>query len=294
MKYLKLYNLFEQSKVDNTQITKWSDIKDIINVVEDELNFQFKELKITQSSSYTRSRFGASDISTFIFQSREYIPPLYKKDEDIYKWFIEQIVNINKFMSQKSQEIVDLVSDYGVFDNGNTFAVIKFPDLTNVGVLRINDRYEYHFNFKCNVFGVLDWVIKNPEDKKLIKECDVNILIKNLFQYYCSRYYSWDFDILSVFSDSKDKLLSPVKKRDISLPHNLSAQFVIDIIPVFLKKVYNSSGLIFRLKISSYDEHSVINKDRLRGHSIAQETDNVLKELKLDMTWRDIFIIEEN
>lgn len=128
----------------------------------------------------------------------------------------------------------------------------------------------------------------------MIKECDVNILIKNLFQYYCSRYYSWDFDILSVFSDSKDKLLSPVKKRDISLPHNLSAQFVIDIIPVFLKKVYNSSGLIFRLKISSYDEHSVINKDRLRGHSIAQETDNVLKELKLDMTWRDIFIIEEN
>ena len=52
-----------------------------------------------------------------------------KKDEDIYKWFIEQIVNINKFMSQQSQQIVDLVSDYGVFDNGNTFAVIKFPDL---------------------------------------------------------------------------------------------------------------------------------------------------------------------
>lgn len=75
MKYLKLYNIFEQNKVDNTQITKWSDVKDIINVVEDELNFQFKELKITQSSSYTRSQFGVSNISTFIFQSREYIPP---------------------------------------------------------------------------------------------------------------------------------------------------------------------------------------------------------------------------
>ena len=48
MKYLKLYNLFEQSKVDSTQIAKWSDVKDIINVVEDELNFQFKELKIRE------------------------------------------------------------------------------------------------------------------------------------------------------------------------------------------------------------------------------------------------------
>lgn len=166
MKYLKLYNIFEQNKVDNTQITKWSDVKDIINVVEDELNFQFKELKITQSSSYTRSQFGVSNISTFIFQSREYIPPAqndfwsnngYEKDENIYKWFIEQIVSINKFMSQQSQEIIELVKDYGVFDNGNTFAVIKFPDLTNVSVLKINDRYEYHFNFKCNVFSVFNF-----------------------------------------------------------------------------------------------------------------------------------------
>ena len=55
-KHLKSYQLFE-----SLEITEWSDIKDLINVVEDEFNFEFKELKVTDDSSY-----GGDKIISFI------------------------------------------------------------------------------------------------------------------------------------------------------------------------------------------------------------------------------------
>jgi hypothetical protein len=290
-KHLKSYQLFE-----SLEITEWSDIKDLINVVEDEFNFEFKELKVTDDSSYVGDK-----IISFIFTGKDWVAPTYKKDEDIYKWFIQQIVDIGQFVHTHNQlfEVVKLRSDYRVPADyySQKFVKIQFPELTDIIIYKKYPQtlpiYEYHFNFKANVFPVLDWVIKNPEDKDLLKESDPNITIKNLFQYYCKRsYYDIDFNILSVFSDIQNKLLNPVKKRDIRLPYNLSDQFIIDITPIFLEKVYNSSGLIFRLKISQYEERQVTNPDRLRGHSIAQETDDKLKELELDMTWKDIFIIE--
>jgi len=289
-KHLKSYQLFE-----SLEITEWSDIKDLINVVEDEFNFEFKELKVTDDSS-----IGGDKIISFIFTGREWIGALYKKDEDIYKWFIQQIVDIGQFVHTHNQlvEVVKLRKDFRVGADyySQKFVKIQFPELTDIIIYKKYPQtlpiYEYHFNFKANVFPVLDWVIKNPEDKDLLKESDPNITIKNLFQYYCKRSHDIDFNILSVFSDIQNKLLNPVKKRDIRLPYNLSDQFIIDITPIFLEKVYNSSGLIFRLKISQYEERQVTNPDRLRGHSIAQETDDKLKELELDMTWKDIFIIE--
>lgn len=287
LKHLKSYKLFESSET-----TDWVDIKDLINVVEDELNFEFKQFKVTDDSSV-----GGDKIVSFIFTGREWVAPLYKKDEDIYRWFIQQIVSINQFVHRHNQlvEVIKLRKDFGVFygSDRNRFATVKFPDLTFVEVLKIGNIYEYHFNFKANVFPVLDWVIRNPQDKDLLKGLNPDKAIKNLFQYYCKRsYYDIDFDILSVFSDKENKLIDPVRKWDIQLPFNLSDQFIIDITPVFLEKVFKSSGLIFRLKISKYDEKSVTNPDRLRGHSIAYETDEKLKELGLDMTWKDIFIIE--
>jgi hypothetical protein len=290
MQYLKSYKLFESS-----DITTWVEIKDLINGVEDEFNFEFKELKVTDDSSY-----GGDKIISFIFTGKDWVAPLYKKDEHIYKWFIQQIVDINHFVYKHNQlvEVIKLRDNFRVSADyySQKFVKIQFPELTDIIVYKKYPQtlpiYEYHFNFKANVFPVLDWVIKNPEDKDLLKESDPNITIKNLFQYYCKRYYDIDFNILSVFSDIQNKLLNPVKKRDIRLPYNLSDQFIIDITPIFLEKVYNSSGLIFRLKISQYEERQVTNPDRLRGHSIAQETDDKLKELELDMTWKDIFIIE--
>lgn len=295
MQYLKSYRLFESSEV-----TEWPDVKDLINVVEDEFNFEFKELKVTDDSSY-----GGDKIISFIFTGKDWVAPTYKKDEDIYKWFIQQIVDINHFVYKYGQlvEVIKLRDDYRVshdYYSRKKYKIV-FPDLTDVVIYEKgqfqsswNASYEYHFNFKANVFPVLDWVIKNPNDKELLKEGDPNIIIKSLFQYYCKRsYYDIDFNILSVFSDIQNKLLNPVKKRDIRLPYNLSDQFIIDITPIFLEKVYNSSGLIFRLKISQYEERQVTNPDRLRGHSIAEETDRKLKELGIDMTWKDIFIIED-
>jgi hypothetical protein len=295
-KHLKSYQLFE-----SLEITEWSDIKDLINVVEDEFNFEFKQFKVGDDSSV-----GGDKIISFIFTGREWVAPLYKKDEDIYRWFIQQIVSIGQFVHTNNQwiEVVKLRSDYRVPADyySRKFAKIEFPEgpkltdprtLTDVIVYKQDSRYEYHFNFKANVFPVLDWVIRNPQDKDLLKGLNPDKAIKNLFQYYCKRsYYDIDFDILSVFSDKVDKLITPVEKRDINLPYNLSDQFIIDITPVFLEKVFNSSGLVFRLKISKYDQRSVTNPDRLRGHSIAQETDEKLKELGLNMTWKDIFIIE--
>ena len=303
-KHLKSYQLFE-----SLEITEWSDIKDLINVVEDELNFEFKQLKVV-----TESAGGGGKIISFIFTGREWVSPLYKKDEDIYKWFIQQIVDINQFVYTSNQwiEVVKLKSDYRVpadyyskkFNmwQGGLHAKIEFPEgpkltdprtLTDVVVYKQNSRYEYHFNFKANVFPGLEWVIKNPQDKDLLKGLSPDTTIKNLFQYYCKRsLWDIDFNILSVFSDKVDKLITPVEKRDINLPNNLSDQFITDITPIFLDKVFKASGLIFRLKISKYDERRVTRSDRLRGHSIAQETDEKLKELGLDMTWKDIFIIE--
>ena len=45
-KHLKTYQLFE-----SLETTEWSDIKDLINVVEDEFNFEFKQFKVTDDSS---------------------------------------------------------------------------------------------------------------------------------------------------------------------------------------------------------------------------------------------------
>lgn len=295
MQYLKSYKLFESS-----DITTWVEIKDLINGVEDEFNFEFKELKVTDDSSY-----GGDKIISFIFTGKDWVAPLYKKDEDIYKWFIQQIVDINHFVYKHNQlvEVIKLRDNFRVshdYYSRKKYKIV-FPDLTDVVIYEKgqfqsswNASYEYHFNFKANVFPVLDWVIKNPEDKDLLKESDPNIFIKNLFQYYCKRsYYDIDFNILSVFSNTSNKLITPVKKRDIQLPYNLSDQFIIDITPIFLEKVFKTSGLIFRLQISKYEERQVTNPDRLRGHSIAEETDRKLKELGIDMTWKDIFIIEE-
>lgn len=299
LKHLKSYQLFE-----SLEITEWSDIKDLINVVEDEFNFEFKQFKVTDDSSV-----GGDKIVSFIFTGREWVAPLYKKDEDIYRWFIQQIVDIGQFVYSKDtyiygqlvnwSEVIKLRSDYRVPTDyySQRFAKIKFPELTDIIIFKKYPQtlpiYEYHFNFKANVFPGLEWVIKNPQDKDLLRGMNPDMVIKNLFQYYCKRsYYDIDFNILSVFSDKKNKLITPVKKRDIQLPFNLSDQFIIDITPVFLEKVFKSSRLIFRLEISRYDERSVTNPDRLRGHSIAHETDEKLKELGLDMTWKDIFIIE--
>ena len=308
MKHLKTYQLFE-----SLETTEWSDIKDLINVVEDEFNFEFKQFKVTDDSSV-----GGDKIISFIFTGREWVAPLYKKDEDIYRWFIQQIVDIGQFAYSKDTyiygqlvnwpEVIKLRSDYRVPADyySQKFAKIKFPELTDIIIYKKYPQtlpiYEYHFNFKANVFPGLEWVIRNPQDKDLLRGMNPDMVIKNLFQYYCKRsFHDIDFNILSVFSDKENKLITPVKKREIQFPFNLSVpapaimlreQFIIDITPVFLEKVFKSSRLIFRLQISKYDEKSVTNPDRLRGHSIAHETDEKLKELGLNMTWKDIFIIE--
>lgn len=290
-KHLKSYQLFE-----SLEITEWSDIKDLINVVEDELNFEFKQFKVMSDSS-----IGGDKIVSFIFTGREWVAPLYKKDEDIYRWFIQQIVDIGQFVYTHNQliEVIKLRSDFRVSHDyySQKFAKIQFPELTDIIIYKKYPQnspiYEYHFNFKANVFPGLEWVIRNPQDKDLLRGMNTDMVIKNLFQYYCKRsFHDIDFNILSVFSDKENKLIDPVRKWDIQLTFNLSDQFIIDITPVFLEKVFKSSGLIFRLKISKYDEKSVTNPDRLRGHSIAYETDEKLKELGLDMNWKDIFIIE--
>jgi len=287
LKHLKTYKLFE-----SLEITEWVEIKDLINVVEDEFNFEFKQLGVVDDSSVNGDK-----IISFIFTGREWVAPLYKKDEDIYRWFIQQIVDIGQFVHTHNQlvEVIKLRKDFGVFHGlrRGHFSTIRFPDLTDIEVLKIGDRFEYYFNFKANVFPGLEWLIKNPQDKDLLRGMNPDTTIKNLFQYYCKRsFHDIDFEILSVFSDKVDKLIIPVKKRDIQLPYNLSDQFIIDITPIFLEKVFKASGLIFRLEISKWNEKSVTNTDRLRGHSIADETDQKLKELGLNMNWKDIFIIE--
>lgn len=287
MQYLKSYKIFESSN-----ITEWSDIKEIINVVSDEFDFEFKELKVS------------GDLVSFIFTGKEYDSKSDKKN--IYKWFIDKILGIGEFVQPEIGVItIDSPSQITNMRAPNYRIKLNLPEeffiyvytkkehSYNFETKKYKGLYEYHFNFKGGKMSLLDYVIENPEDKDLLKESNPSVILKELFQYYCKRsFYDIDFNILSVFP-SNDKLLAPVKNRDISLPYNLSEQFKIDITPIFLEKVYKASGFIFRLEISIYDLKSVTNPDRLRGHSIAQETDEKLKELGIDMTWKDIFIIEE-
>lgn len=280
MKRVKTFKLFE-----NSELSTMDDVKEIINVLEDSMNMEFQYLdpvNIQNKHQY------AID---FVFTSDEYTGPLYQKDIDIYKWFIDKILEIEKFV-YKNEKVFMIKSQYeGERRLHNLHTKIKLSKgYQEIHVFKRGHKYVYRISFLVDEFSILDYVVRNPKEKDLLKGSDINSTIKSLFQKYCNdRIRDFDFGILSVFSESKNKIVT-VKKSDIRLPYNLSGQFIIDITPIFLRKVYNESGLIFRLQINQYEERSVTNTDRWSKVSISEETDKVLKELGINMTWRDIFI----
>ena len=278
MKYIKEFKIFE-----NHEMSNWDEVKDAINVLEDELDFNFFE-----SNNLLRTW---SDLISFKFKSNKTLHQLNEDDKRLISWFIDKILDIKYIILEKN--VIDVLSYLERNEEGNF-------DLYQLGKYKIvassfnfkEKEYTYIFNFKIKHISFSEYAIRN-NDSDILNKIGPDIITKELFHSYCRELYSFDFSIFSVFRNVENKLLKPVKKRDIRLPHNLSEQFIIDITPIFLEKVFNASGLIFRLKISKYDESGVTRSDRLRGHSIAQETDEKLKELGLvDMTWKDIFIIE--
>ena len=259
------------------------DVKEIINVLEDSMNMEFQYLDPVNIQN--QNKYGLD----FVFTSDEYTGPLYQKDIDIYKWFIDKILEIEKFL-YNNEKVIIVKSQYdGERRLHNLYTKIKLSkDYQEIHVFKRGAKYVYRISFLVDEFSILDYVIRNPNEKDILRGSDINLTVKSLFQKYCNdRIRDFDFSILSVLSGSKTVT---VKKSDIRLPYNLSSQFIIDITPIFLRKVYNASGIIFRLQINQYEEGSVTNKDRISKISIAEETDKVLKELGLNMTWRDIFI----
>lgn len=84
MKYLQSYKLFE-----SVEITEWSEVLEIINEIEDELNFEFQRLNIREDRRNDR-------LLTFIFMA-DYYSFGDNKSKNVFKWFINKIIEMNQF-----------------------------------------------------------------------------------------------------------------------------------------------------------------------------------------------------
>lgn len=276
MRYLKEFKIFE-----NNEIFNWSEVKDAINVLEDELDFNFFE-----SNNLLRTW---SDLISFKFKSNKTLHQLNEDDKRLIIWFIDKILDIKYIILEKN--VIDVLSYLERNEEGNF-------DLYQLGKYKIvassfnfkEREYTYIFNFNIKHISFSEYAIKN-NDIDILKSIGPDRATKELFHSYCKDSYHFNFSVFSIFSDVKNKLLEPVKKSDIRLRHNLSEQFIIDITPIFLEEVYKNSGLIFRLGISKYDVSSVTREDRLSSKSISDETNEVLEKLGIDLTWEDIFIV---
>jgi hypothetical protein len=266
MIYLRSFKLFE-SYYDTLD-----DVQNLISEVEDRLDCDFERNRI----EYDKISF----IFTFS-QSK------FNIDDEIFKttisWFIDSIKRLDKIIIQNKVFSPDFGTFYkDEFTNG--FKPKGF-------VINISGSFTEIFT---NL--IRDYDIDPQSIKKEIKKFSSDKFINELFKLYCGRLHrDIDFTMLEVFRTGNNDLLSPIKFGDVQLPHNLSEQFKIDITPIFLEKVYKNSGLVFRISLSSkYQFNMVTREDRLRGESIANETDKKLKELGLELTWKDIFVKSEN
>jgi hypothetical protein len=300
MKNILPWKLFEESSTDD-------DIDYVINYLEDELDLKFLNIRTSPSTF------------TFIFgvEGSLNIENFYKNSDIMF--FIESILKMDFFIKTgwKSNNTSGRVTFSSHIPIGSwsphrgIFIPIREGDLEKFGRegildflakdigrildISLNSNHQLEIEFKTSEYmSLLDWVIKNPDDSDLLSGDSLDIYIKALFQRYCKSYNVINFEkVLKHIKYPTAVLLTPVKKSEITLSYNLSQQFIIDITPVFLKKVYLLTGGIFRLSISRYELNSVTNTDRLSGKSISQETDSVLSELGLNhLEWRDIFLVD--
>lgn len=264
MIYLRSFKLFE------SYYDTMDDVQNLINEVEDRLDCDFERNRIEH------------DKISFIFtfsQSKLNI------DDEIFKttisWFIDSIKRLDKIIIQNK-----VFSPYF-----GTFYKAGFKNASKGFIIEISGGFTEIFT---NL--IRDYEIDSESIKDEIKKFSSDKFIHELFKLYCGRLHrDIDFTMLEVFRTNYNDLLSPIKFGDVQLPHNLSEQFKIDITPIFLEKVYKNSGLVFRISLSSkYQFNMVKREDRLRGESIANETDKKLKELGLELTWEDIFVKSEN
>lgn len=259
MIYLRSFKLFE------SYYDTMDDVQNLINEVEDRLDCDFERKRIEY------------DKISFVFR----LPESKKNiDADLLKttadWFIDSIKRLDKIIIQDkvfSPEFGTFYKDVHHFHPKSLF-------------ININGSFT---NLISNLLR--DYKIDPEPVKEEIKKIDKDKFIHKLFKIYCNRHIDMDFTMLEAFRTGSNDLLSPIKFDDVRLPHNLSEQFKIDITPIFLEKVYKNSGLVFRISLSSkYQFNMVTREDRFRGESIAKETDRKLKELGIDLTWKDIFV----
>lgn len=261
MIYLRSFKLFE------SYYDTMDDVQNLINEVEDRLDCDFERNRIEH------------DKISFIFTFSE---SKLNIDDEIFKttisWFIDSIKRLDKIIIQNK-----VFSPYF-----GTFYRDEFTNGSNPKEFVINISGSF-----TEIFTNLlrDYKIDPEPVKEEIKKIDKDKFIRKLFKIYCNRHIDMDFTMLEAFRTGSNDLLSPIKFDDVRLPHNLSEQFKIDITPIFLEKVYKNSGLVFRISLSSkYQFNMVTREDRFRGESIAKETDRKLKELGIDLTWKDIFV----
>ena len=263
MNHLKKFKLFE-SYYDTD-----GDITDLINDLEDRLDCELLKKEYETSCLKFIFKFKTED---------------HTKVLESLKWFIDSILNFGK---------------------------IKIPPTRYVDVERIFTPTEgktenqsgnrYFVLIKGYADPVIEHLIadykNDPEAvKEEISKFDKNEFIHELFKIYCNRtLFRFDFSMLEALRYTDGELLEPIHFDEVRLPHNLHEQFKIDITPIFLEKVYKNSGLVFRIGLSSRYQFDMVKKgDRLSKDSIDKETDRKLKELGLDLTWKDIFINMRN
>lgn len=270
MRYIKSFQLFE-SFYDNE-----NDIQDLIDDLEDRLDIQL--LKKEYSTHWPHA-YAFSDLE-FIFKSNK----SHEEILDSFNWFIDSILRLDKIRIKMDE----------MDENGRIF-------VPNEGKTENLGDNKYKVVIKGHGYELIEHLIvdfKSDPDavKQELKSLDVNQFIHDLFKFGLKFYYNRiDFEMLEAFRTDKDVLLEPIHFDSVRLPYNLHEQFKIDITPIFLEKVYKNSGFIFRLGLSSSYQFNMVTKgDRLTKESISKETDNKLKELGLNLTWKDVFVKQNN
>lgn len=268
MKYLKKFKIFESF------YSTEDDIKDYIDDIEDSLSVYLD--KKSYDESYLRFKF--------------IVTGKYKEEEILEKFnsFVDRIINLGEI----KLKIIKTYSSDGYY---------CFTPSTKKGYdyIDIHEENGYvskvYIHIKGGSKSLIEDIVKeyknDPDSiKEEIESFDKNEFIHGLFKLYCWGSYDIDFKMLESFRSDKDEVLKIIDFDDVNIRHNLSDQFKIDITPIFLKYVYENSGLIFRIGV--YDYYQVKNDDRLSGVSIAQKTDETLKELGINLKWKDIFVKE--
>lgn len=287
MKHLKTYyQIYESYYEDFTQIDEYID----------EICDTFDLVKINYTDIPRRGNTSEDELERMI--RNKFIIEEFKNDSIRYDIFFnpKYVEDIKIYLNKLVQKFID---NSGYLKYGDSVLYFKkeikieeyFSSYNNKdrNMTAVRNVIPFH---KSNIY---DDIIRHYHHHKkeiieYVSHIDPNLFVKNYFDNFCRRHSDWDYQIFSGYKNVEKKLIDPIDADSVRMPYNLDKQFIFDITPYFFKKLYEVSGLIFRLSHNKYDTTRITKHKRLDETSVQQEMTDVLEELNLDLKWDDIFI----